>query len=236
MACERYEDALTETAAGAPPAAGLELHLAGCARCREELEELRRTLALVDSDLRQLVAVEPSPELAVRIRRAAAEAEPQTTSRPVWLWPALAAAAALMLAVAIVTRREPTQPSVTTIEGRAQDATPTPGPARTTASVPVPAPVAAAHAVARDHARAADARRPVAPSEPEIIVPPGGAEALVRLLARLDRDKLVPPVLASVDRPSPDLAELRSIDIPPLEIVPLDPAEDRGTQAEGERR
>lgn len=229
MACERYEDALTETAAGAPPAAGLESHLAGCARCREELAALRRTLALVDSDLRQLVAVEPSPELAVRIRRAAAEAEPQTTSRPVWLWPALAAAAVLMLAVATVTRREPSQAHVATSESRVPQVTPSPELPRGIPAAPEGPRAVVARPVPRDHARAAETRRPVAPSEPEIIVPPGETEALLRLVARMDRDKLAPPVLASVDRPSPELAELRSIDITPLEIVPLDPAESSGT-------
>jgi hypothetical protein len=234
MACERYEDALTEAAAGAPPAAGLESHLAVCARCRQELEELRRTLALVDSDLRQLVAVEPSPELAVRIRRAAAEAGPQATSRPVWLWPALAAAAALMLAVAFLARREPSQTQVATAESRVPQPTTSPESANKIPSAPEGPRAVTARPVPPDHARAADTRRPVAPSEPEIIVPPGEAEALLRLVARLNRERLAAPVMGAAGQPSPDLAEpgsveIGSIDIQPLEIVPLDPAESAGT-------
>jgi hypothetical protein len=141
-----------------------------------------------------------------------------------------------MLAVAFLARREPSQAQVATAESRVPQPTTSPEAPSGIPSAPEGPRALAARPVPRAHARAADARRPVAPSEPEIIVPPGEAEALLRLLARLDRDKLAPPVLASVDRPSPDLAELRSIDIPPLEIVPLDPAEDTGTQAEGERR
>jgi hypothetical protein len=239
MACERYEDALKQLAAGAaptvePPRLGaprvepeLESHLAGCARCREELDTLRRTLALVDSELRQLVAADPSPELAVRIRRAAAQAP--VGRRPAWLWPALAAAAVLLLAFVLLTPRETPPSAVATIESRVPAIPTTPEPPRGIPFAPEGPRVGAARPVPRDHARAAESRRPVAPSEPEIIVPRGEAEALLRLVARLDRDKLAPPVLASVDRPSPELAELRSIDITPLEIVPLDPAESSGT-------
>jgi hypothetical protein len=230
MACERYEDALTETAAGAPPAAELESHLAGCARCREQLEELRRTLALVDSDMRQLVAAEPSPELAVRIRRAAAEAEPQTTSRPVWLWPALAASALLIALVFVVTGRGPARPSAVAV------ASPSPAIVHQPPTPPEEAPPSTALAppglsVPR---HAAATSQHAAPPEPEVLVPPGEAEALLRLVALVNRDGVAPPVLGATGQASPDLAELRvidigSIDIQPLEIVPLDPAETSGT-------
>ncbi len=171
----------------------------------------------------------------MRIRRAAAEAEPQTTSRPVWLWPALAAAAALMLAVAFLARREPSQTHVATAEGRVPQPTTSPE-----APGGIPSAPAAGRALwprapflAITLARQTLAR-PVAPSEPEIIVPPGEAEALLRLVARLNRERLAAPVMGAAGQPSPDLAEpgsveIGSIDIQPLEIVPLDPAESAGT-------
>ena len=234
MACERYEDALTETAAGAPPAPGLEAHLADCARCREELEELQRTLALVDSDLRQLVAAVPSPELAVRIRRAAAEAEPQTTSRPVWLWPAVAAAAAVMLAVAIVTRRGPSQPPPATAQNSPATLAATPEPPRNTpndgSSAPVvPAAVATTSSVPRGDVRRGEPRRPLAAVEPEVIVPSGEAEALLRYAQSVRQRTLTTESLLVADLSAP-LAEPRRVEIRPLEIVPLDPEEDSGAQ------
>jgi hypothetical protein len=66
-------------------------------------------------------------------------------------------------------------------------------------------------------------------AEPEVLVPPGEAEALLRLVALVHRERLTPDALGAVDRPSADLAELKPIDIKPLEIVPLDPAESSGT-------
>mgnify|MGYP001260768810 CR=1 FL=1 len=73
-------------------------------------------------------------------------------------------------------------------------------------------------------------RRPGRRAEPEVLVPPGEGEALLQLVALVQRERLVPLSLGAAGQPSPDLAELRPIDIQPLESVPLDPAENGGTQ------
>ena len=67
------------------------------------------------------------------------------------------------------------------------------------------------------------------PAEPEVLVPPGEAEALLRFVALVHRDRLAPTSFAAAGQPSADLAELASLDIQPREIVPLDPAEPSGT-------
>jgi hypothetical protein len=67
------------------------------------------------------------------------------------------------------------------------------------------------------------------PAEPEVLVPPGETEALLRFVALVHREHLRPTSLAAAGQPSADLAELALIDIKPLEIVPLDPAELTGT-------
>jgi hypothetical protein len=66
-------------------------------------------------------------------------------------------------------------------------------------------------------------------AEPEVLVPPGETEALLRFVALVHREHLKTTSLAAAGQPSGDLAELASIDIQPLEIVPLDPAESSGT-------
>ena len=66
-------------------------------------------------------------------------------------------------------------------------------------------------------------------TEPEVLVPPGEAEALLRFAALVHRDRQAPTSLAAAGQPSADLAEPAPIDIQPLEIVPLDPAETSGT-------
>jgi len=238
MACEQFEDALKQMATDAARSAEaprlgaprvepeLEAHLAGCARCREELDALRRTLALVDSELHQLVAVEPSLDLAARIRRAATEDVAEPGRRTAWLWPALAAAAVLLLAFVVLTRRQVSHPAVATVESPVPLATQTP-------QLPGP--------TTPERAPAAQPHRSIPPAEPEVLVPPGEQAALLRLAALVTRQGAVPPVLSSVNQASPDLAlpraiDAESIEIKPLEIVPLDPAETNGTTAEGEGR
>jgi len=73
------------------------------------------------------------------------------------------------------------------------------------------------------------AARPDVLREPEVLVPPGGREALQRLVAFVHRERLSPAGLAVAGQPAPELTELVPLDIKPLEIVPLDPAETSGT-------
>jgi len=235
MACERYREALTELAAGAPAPAGLNAHLAGCAACRQELDALRRALEAVDADLRQLLATEPSPALAARIRQAAAEPEPGSVWRPT-LWIQAFGAAAVLAAVAFVLLRgqAPTPSHVAALPPPASEANGAPLPAPEVPPTPkAPALAPSASAVAAHVPASASARR-AAPPDPEVLVPPGQVETLLRLAALVNRQRLAPPGLGAAGQASPDLAEppaidVRSVDIKPLEIVPLDPAEDSGT-------
>ena len=99
--CDRWEDALIGMAAGRPDpalAAGVRAHLEGCARCREELDLLRRVAT---------AATTPPPGLEARIRDAVRGAaapgrlaiEHRRPRRPDWRRVAfpLAAAAAIAL-------------------------------------------------------------------------------------------------------------------------------------------
>jgi hypothetical protein len=266
MACERFRDALAEVAAGAAAPAAVDAHLASCEACREELAALRRALALADAEMAGLLATEPSPELAARIRGAVAEAEPSPGWRFGWLWPAVAAAATLLVALVVVMGRGTppgSGPRVAVDAHRPQSA------GGTGAREPVGEPVAPAdrpvpgadghHLVTprssgqaerregrrpggsllagQNDARRDDsgaARPPAAgrratPAEPEVLVPPGEAEALLRFATLVHRDRYAPAAFLALGQPSADLAQPAALDIQPLEIVPLDPAETSGT-------
>ena len=172
-----------------------------------------------------------------------------------WLWPATAAAATLLVALAVVLGRgtESTPgprvaedaarpgPAVPIVHGRAAGrlepgpviprSTVSPGDEESAVPPADPSHVDAAARARGDrasvHSRSVDRR--LIPAEPEVLVPPGEAEALLRFVALVHRERLAPPALAAAGQPSADLAELASIDIQPLEIVPLDPAETSGT-------
>ena len=66
-------------------------------------------------------------------------------------------------------------------------------------------------------------------AEPEVLVPPGTEEALLRFVALVHERNEIPAALLAAGEPSPDLAEPAEIEIKPLEIAPLDPAETLGT-------
>ena len=236
MHCERYRDALTDVAAGAPAPAGLEAHLDSCETCREELAARRRALAIAGAEMARFGAAEPSPGLTARIREAVAEADAAPPWHLGWVWPAMVASVILLAALAAWTIRAPS-PARVVMDGRPAaaptESRPAGEPRRTSEAPERTAPSPRAHAFVPAHGGSATAsvrhRPPPPPAAAEVLVPPGEAEALARFAAIVRRDRHAPGALAASGWPSPALAEPAELVIKPLEIVPLDPAETPGT-------
>lgn len=243
MACERYRKALADLAAGGPAPAFVEAHLAACEGCRAELAALRQALSVADAEMAGLVAAEPSPALAAGIRRAVAEAEPAPAWRFGWLWPTAAAAATLLVALAVWVGRPVAPSDIGLSAGLSSRGAP--GLSRAEGSAVPPTPTAAAPRDAtvaprsggpalRPQARRASASlgtRPVGvprDDRPEVLVPPGEGEAVLRFAAHLQGRTVAPDSLLVADLSAP-LPEPKAIEIRSLEIVPLDPAETPGT-------
>ena len=251
MSCERYESTLADAAAGGVVTAEVEAHLVSCASCQAELATLREALGLADAELQAIASTEPSPALRVRIRRAVADDEAVAPVAWRWLWPATAAAL-LLLAVAAGLWHVGT----TTPPDRIAAATPAPmSTAATSRGIEGNAQTAHSESLAGQSSRgapsalgdegsagAAASSRPVSaaslrttrqrrrlPAEPEVLVPPGQEEALLRFVAFMQRERVVPRALLTAGEPPSDLPEPAPIEIKPLEIVPLDPAETSGT-------
>jgi hypothetical protein len=245
MPCERYRDALTDAAAGGPLPAALGAHLAACEACRAELLALRRALAVADAEMAELASAEPSPGLAARIRQAVDASETGGSARREGLWLALrlllpwpAVAATLLVALAIVLGRStgPTpgsrvaadvaQPQPT---DSAQVAEPTGEPVIPSGG-PVPGPVVRRERGPADPSLPGRdvAPRDDEPSEPEVLVPPGEGEVLLRFAAHV-RPRVVSSDSLLVADMSEPLAEPKGVEIQPLVIAPLDPAEPSGT-------
>jgi hypothetical protein len=239
MACERHRDALSDLAAGAVASPALEAHLASCEACRVEREELRRALAAADDELGNLLSAAPSPELAARIRTAVSGAPAASAWRP-GFWLAFGGAtAALLVALGLLAQRKEQSVStaVATQTQHAADAVEGPAPAvePTTPATASTTPVAPAIAAVRsERVRAAVSfPSPGAPrtlaAEPEVLVPAGEAEALLRFAAHLRQRSVTPRSLLVADLNAP-LAESTDVQIRPIEIVPLDPEEDSGAE------
>jgi len=116
MSCEKYTGWMMDGALGGlreAEAVELRLHVAGCARCRGEWDAARALAAAMDRSVETLVAGEPSPQFATRLRARLAEA-PAPAAWPLLLWPRCAVAALVMAAVliAVLLTRAPQRPGV----------------------------------------------------------------------------------------------------------------------------
>ena len=249
MSCQRYGGALTDVAAGGPVPAEVEAHLDSCEACRKELAALRQALAIAEAEVARVVGAKPSPGLTARIRTALAEPPAARTWHVGWIWPAMAASVALLVAFAAWTARAPVPARVAlgAVAGHSRSSPEaTPGPRDEGSAVPPAgsasvlgsgtlAPRSSGPTVRPEAQRASGSlgtRRVGSPRDdrPEVLVPRGEAEALVRFAAIVHRDRQAPAAFLAAGRPSPDLAEPAELVIKPLEIVPLDPVESSGTQ------
>jgi hypothetical protein len=98
MNCEKIREKMLDVAAGAIPATGEEgKHLAACGDCAGKLDQLRRTMSLLD----EWEAPEPSAYFDVRLQAHLREeaAKPQAGWLQWFRRPALAAALTIVLAV-----------------------------------------------------------------------------------------------------------------------------------------
>ncbi len=229
MSCERYRNALAAVAAGDPARPDLEAHLDSCAACRAELDGLRQALGLADSTLRLIVTAAPSPDLPARIRRAVGESREATVGKPLpWRWAWTALAAVCLVAAVAVWHRTPA--ADTRRVGEAAPVAPVSSEPATRIVSSVANRGQAHPAVGRDTV----ARRGVRttsrrPAPAEVLIPAGQEETLWRLVTVVQRDRLTLPSLAAAGPPLTDLSEPAAIAIEPVEIVPLDPAEEPGT-------
>ena len=219
MACGRFREALTDVAAGATPSARAEAHLSACEACRVELGKLRRALAIVDDELSRELAAAPSLELAARIRSGLAEpGRPMRPSNLAWRLVLGAAAAALLVAVAFVARQDSPPPAVATVAPPQPPHAPRAAPPSDPVETPLPA-----------RLRSRAGRSEGVGDGPEVLVPAGEAEALLRFATSLQQRAVSPDSLLVANLSAP-LPEPKAVFIRPLEIVPLDPGETPGAE------
>ena len=224
MTCSKRVNAIADVALGTPVPADLEAHLASCATCRARLEGERRLAALVDGELHTALAIEPSPDLALRARqRLREEAAAWRWPEPRWLLPL---AAMLIAAAVLMLQARTPPPEVTTARLERPPSTvlrPAPeislpresaalSPAATVRSTPTPV---------------ATSARPPRRQADEVLVDPGERRALDHFIASLTSRAVMPgPLpappdgeLAEVFIPSMDVA---SVELEPLHIEPLE--------------
>jgi hypothetical protein len=246
--CEKYADCIEDAAMGAlAPEREREFvaHTAECGACREAYQRAREVAAAMDRGVESLVAGEPSPHFAVRLRARIAE-EP-SRARVGWLtWKPIAAAfvAAGVLAFVLISRtpRHPS-PEPAAIRSAAEAASierpSKPNPTTTQTQVR-----RGYHALLEHRAEMAKlvsprrpgVRRAVSAREPEVIVPPGQLEAVIRFAAEIHSGRINGKQLIAADPGMTKPLTIAPIVIAPLEKPQSDTSDSSGAPVDSGHR
>lgn len=236
MDCQQYQDALNAAALGAESGAGVQafrLHLEICDVCRREFTRRSEFLGTVDLHLRAQFEAVPSADFNARFRRRIA-AESERTPRPLLSGlPLLAGATALAALLVFLHYRGVFSP-------HPHDANPmhiasAPGAQPSQAAVP-DHPTAPVHAnsAAAPNARVTPPLHPVvaaatASSALRVRIDRGELYATVRFTEAIAQGRIDATPLVSAAQKSDDSAGARPLEIPLLEVQPIDkPNSDAG--------
>ncbi len=238
MACERFEKTLIEEAIAPGGDAELAAHLRICPDCREELARQRELQERIMGGVAAMVAERPSPGLLARVRQQIAD-ERAPRAFPWMRWAiGFAVTACAVLVIWVAGRpRGPVplrQPQVQTVQAPSSMPPSTQQSSQQAANqfhssvapaVRRPRGTVLHHAVVRKPVTViaqvdVAAKNPV--PGPEVIVPPGQREAVLRLVNALQSGRVD---AASLLRPAPagDFALLK---IAPIEVKPLNSEEE----------
>jgi hypothetical protein len=258
--CRKYGEWMTDAALGAlAPKKEHELlaHTGECEACLEAYQHAREVAAFVDRGVQSFVSDEPSPQFAVGLR--ARIAQERSRARFVWLsWKPVATTVAVlaMLTVLVVRheRRPHSQPLALNVASHASSSMSSPS------AVVSPAKEAPLRSGRRERSQdqsrllaSASVRRerPIrtrATSQPEVLVPPGQLDAIIRLAKATQSGQINGKALLALQDKASAPLEIRPLEIPsgqidgkallalqdkasaplqigPLEIPPIEPTE-----------
>jgi hypothetical protein len=224
MDCEKYSRLITgEVLGGLTPERerGLREHVAQCARCKEEFDHARAAFAAVDRGVEALVAGEPSPQFAARLR--ARIANDHAPTRLEWrLWLPVAAGAFVLAAVLVVVMiRMPQQSTRESAPVRQAPPNPTEASIAANSKIEIPGkrPSLAADAIqpsSRTKYRIVQAR------QPEILVPRGQLAAIMQFANVVNAGDIDTEQMAAAQEQAEQPLKIEAIQISPLSIPQLD--------------
>jgi len=194
--------------------AELRAHASGCRDCRGEWDAMRALVAAVDRGVEAMVAGEPSPNFAARLRARIA-GERASAAWPWLTWPRIAAAAlaaAVLLAVLLV--RAPwwgRQPAPLTASTPAEIVLPI------TAEKPAPPERAAVKTSAALHRGGARAHSQPDALSTEVLVPKGQISAALILCDGMNAGTIDGAQLSALAEQSAEPIEVKALVIAPLE-------------------
>lgn len=237
MPCEHYKDALIEVAAsGAPPQGELRAHLAACSSCREAFAQEQSLFAAIDSGLHATANAEVPPSLLPRVRAMLDEA---AAPRFRWMPSAIFASACAVLVLLLFLVARPAHRAPENIAKQRPVAAP--GPVGSAINVNPEGPSNDIPSVfaANRHSQAARNSTDLhaaASSSPEVLVPPNERDAFAQLIAALnERNSVAAALLAHPPEKEGALVSADPLQIPDIEIKPLEGTEAETSDGAGEK-
>jgi hypothetical protein len=238
MLCEHYKDALIEAAAsGVAPSGELREHLAECASCRAVFGREQYLFAAIDTGLHAAANAKIPPSVLPRVR---ARLDEVATPRLRWMQQLVFASTGVALGLVVFVMARPHR--------AAQEELAKQGAVTVPASIPPATGVnreetssegtqIAAIPVNRSHASRDSTNSPsAASSNPEVLVPPDEREAFARLIGVLnERSDVGASLLAKVPEKEDGLAAVNPLQIPDIEIKPLEGTETETSHGAGEK-
>jgi len=218
MDCEKYAEHLTACALGqSPPALQSELaaHIAGCVACRQAYERAQCAADLVNRGMKALVAGEPSPQFAARLRARVAD-ERHTGNFWAGRFPIVASVLLCVTLAAIV--------AVAHFRHGGE-----PAPEPNAASVLPPAP-SNMNALARPRpslreARARESRsyaRRSTAAQPEVLVAPGQMAALARFDEALQQYQAAGAHAIAQPDDTDEIMKIEQLQVPPIQVKAIE--------------
>jgi len=239
MPCEQYKNELVEAAAGSTtPSGELLAHLGECASCSAAFAQEQSLFAAVDSGLHAAANTEAPPSLLPRVRVALDEA---TAPRLRWVQPLVLASAGIALVFVVFLLARPHRSVQEEVAKQAPAIVPIPkvSAAKTnleTTNSSGSTQVAANHFSHFHAARNSTNLYAAASSNPEVLVPPDEREAFARLVAVLNRHSDVAAALMAKAPQKGVLVTADPLQIPDIEIKPLEGAETETSKGASEKQ
>ena len=239
MNCEQCRTAMMDAATDGlarSQRAEFETHVQGCAVCGEELQRVKMLLREIDRGVAAEVAAESSADLLRNVRQRIAEESAAKNATPL-RWVAVAACAAVVMVAAVTwMMRAPRGAFRTTRENVQTAAGKTPrssahaaaairdGETPKTPSEGTRVTVASARRIATRKMRSEE-------REPEVIVPPGEMQLVMKLAAMLKTAQGESSSITTAKLNQVQTAE--PLEIKPLAIAPLNAAKEGGATGGG---
>jgi hypothetical protein len=239
MSCQRFREAISDHACGAPLGDAAAAHLGSCTRCRGAFDEEQRLISQVDLDLRRALAITASDSFAqrvsVRAHGAPVNAGAGTVSTRWWL--GAAAAAVIVVGVYFASpahdRGAPQQaatPSASTPEQVPSARVDTPS----AATLPTLAPTRAKKRPAGSSRQSIGVAGARARTEPEVVVSATQARAIARM-KELVRNGVLSGAPLEISVP-PDELVIAPLTVPELVLPDAELGKGPGTGSTQDRQ